>query len=89
MLLHGNGRGAVSISLKINFFAVFLFAVYLEISKLQSEITSQSETQQQLIEALNALKNKISTLSEHKQIVTNEGSKLLVSMQSFYEWASL
>ena len=88
MLLHGNG-GTVSKFWEIIFFAVFLFAVYLEISKLQSEISSQSETQHQLLEALNTLKAKLSTLSEHKQIITNEGGKLLVSMQSFYEWASL
>jgi vacuolar-type H+-ATPase subunit I/STV1 len=63
--------------------------VYVEVSRLQTDISAQSETQQQLLEAVSSLKHKLSSLSEQKQIYANEGNKLLTSMQTLFEWASL
>ena len=63
--------------------------MYVEVSRLQTDISAQSETQQQLLEAVSSLKHKLSSLSEQKQIYANEGNKLLTSMQTLFEWASL
>ena len=76
-------------SINILYTYIVFLSVYLEISRLQSEVSAQNETQQQLLEDLNSLKTKYSNLSDHKQNVSNEGGKLLVSMQTFYDWTSL